>query len=255
MRPPALAAWIFTAWALAAAPAAAQPTAERADALFAEGLQLADRGYHTRAAARFRESLEAHPSDRARYHLARALAARGRVAEAAALLRRVVLGDAPDLLVRDAAAELLRRVERRVATLRVTVEGPLDGRLLLLNEEPLDLDRARAGVPVDPGRHVVVVVERTGVVLARRTVRLRRGGEADVRLEPPPSPSAVALAAGGREPVAVDEAPVTSRWWFWGGIGAAAVAAAVTGIVLAASSGRPEPAPGDLGPIHVGAGR
>jgi tetratricopeptide (TPR) repeat protein len=73
--------------------------------------------------------------------------------------------------------------------------------------------------------------------------------------EPPvPSPAETARAAVASEPAgapARDSAPastpVTSRWWFWTGLGAVAVGAVVLGVALGSSSSKTLEGPAVLG--------
>lgn len=102
----------------------------------------------------------------------------------------------------------------------VLVDGALVGR------SPLE-------TRVDPGAHVVTV---------------SRAGHADERRE-------VTVANGERQELEVTlrerSNAITSRWWFWAGVGVVVAGAAVTSIVLLGGGDTTEPARGDFSPGQI----
>jgi len=236
----------------------ADAEAARAQALFEEGLALADRGRWPAAEDELRDALELQPDDdRARYQLARTLTELGQVTEAARHLRAIVHSGAPDPIIREAATELLVETEPRIAQLIVVLDGAVDGTTLLIDERPVDPDGAEEGIAVDPGLHVISVTDPSGGPLARRRVDVEQGGTAHLELDVAPTPQAAAqtLAVADQDPAplqATEAEPITSRWWFWTGVGAVVVGAVVTTVAL--SLGGDDPTEGDAPPVRVGGG-
>lgn len=227
----------------------------RAEAVFGEGLRLADRGQWPAAAQRLRTSLELRPEDdRTRYHLARSLSELGHVTEATRHLRAIVHSGAPDPIIREAATELLMETEPKIGMLIVQLEGEVDGSTLLVDEIPVSASDAEEGISVDPGPHVVTVTDPDGGALARRRVDVEEGGAAHLELTVAPTPQAAArtVVEGDTQgqPFEEDQGEaITSKWWFWTGIGAVVVGAVVTTVAL--SVGGDSPTEGDAPPVRV----
>lgn len=239
---------------LSAGADAQEDRSARATILLRQGLAHADAGRWEAAENDFREALESHPTDRARYHLARALAERGRLVEAVRHLRTIAHAEQPDLLIADVAREDLTRISARVGTLRAQIHGSSESTTLLIDEQPAPRDAARTGIPIDPGVHVLAVTDARGATLARRQIEVSPSETVEVTLSVAPTPWLAAQAGlppdGAPPPSDVDSGPITTRWWFWTATGAVVVATVVTAVAL--SAGGAEPTPGDVEPVHVG---
>lgn len=239
---------------LSAGAEAQEDRSARATVLLREGLEHADAGRWESAEDRFREALEIHPTDRSRYHLARALAERGRLVEAVRHLRAIVHAEQPDLLIADVAREDLARVSARVGTLHARIDGSSESTTLLIDEKPAPSDAARTGIPIDPGVHVLAVTDARGATLARRRIEVSPSETVHVTLHVAPTPWLTAQAGlppDAAQPLSDEgSGPITTRWWFWTATGAVVVAAVVT--VVALSAGGADPTPGDVEPVHVG---
>jgi hypothetical protein len=235
--------------------------AASARSLFEEGVALADQGHWQEAADRFRRALALRDSAVIAYNLASALQEIGQLIEASELLRKVRADQAADEELRKSASTALAAIEPRIARLSVQVRGQQTGDRVRLDARellPAELDVA---LPIDPGAHTLRV-ERGEQTMAERALTIAEGQSQTVVLEiaaPAPTPREVAVAAPPvtpREPAHTSEAepPLTGRWYFWAGVGAAAVGIGVVVAVLASSGGgdAPEPAAGDFEPGVVG---
>lgn len=245
---------------LAAAQTEDASRAASARALFEEGVALADQGHWEEASDRFRRALALRDSAVIAYNLASALQETGRLIEASELLRRVRADAAADAELRASASSALAALEPRIAKLSVQVRDRqsadhvrLDARELL----PAELDVA---LPIDPGAHTLRV-ERAGQTVAERALTIAEGESQTVVLEiapPVPTPREVAVAAPPVQAAPAHtshaEPPLTGRWYFWAGVGAAAVGVGVLVAVLASAGGGElsEPAAGDFEPGVVG---
>jgi hypothetical protein len=151
---------------------------------------------------------------------------------------------------------------KRIGRIRVSVLGKqlndrvtLDGNALL--DAQLDVD-----IPIDPGPHRLNFT-RGIQQLDVRDLKIAPGASERFTLQAQLAPTARQVAAASQTarpappmaavPVnqnpaadsatASDGQPISSRWWFWTGIGAVGVAAVVVAVVVAGSSkASPEPA-------------
>lgn len=151
--------------------AAAPSRADRAEARAAwqKGRREAARRRWDEAEAAFREADDLVPSVQHKLDLARVLEAQGRVREASEVLDALDASKEPDAGgVRRAAAELRRRVERRLATIVVEVSGPSSGLVVDVDGDEVEPGEA---VRVDPGKHLVRA-KADGWVPMEQTVEL-----------------------------------------------------------------------------------
>lgn len=235
--------------------------AQEAGTLLEQGVTLLEAGDPAGAVEHLRRAHAVEPTPRVAYNLAMALAQRGDFVEARFLLRRLVASGDVNLLIREAASQLLERVAPQVATVRVRVEGGSP-------DQRIVIDGARGAgdgreVSLDPGSHRIEVRSAAGAVLARSEVELEPGARTEVVLRPVASSSRAALhgaledgtpdAATHLEPSSGGDDP-----WIWIGVGtgiAVVVAAVVTGTVIALSGQGASSIDGDLDDVHVGGAR
>lgn len=173
--------------------AIAQPPEEPAsdpEAIFDAGVRALQRQDWIAAEVLFRRALEAAPSERFRLNLAESLVGQDRLLDARVEAEAVAQGS--DLLLRDAAAALVRRIDAGLARVTVRVRE-LDGAGA---EVRLDDERVPIGeaVAVDPGTHEAVLYV-DALPVARRSVEVGRGQSRELVLERELSAEAAARAA------------------------------------------------------------
>jgi len=228
---------------------------------FAEGVEAMEARRFGQAVERFRQVRQVRTSAAVDYNLALALGELGQVVEARDLLRGVIADrQAPRDMVR-MSRRALPPLERRVGRLTIRVEGDAPGAALFLDEEELDASDATAPVDVDPGAHTVAL-RRGSTELARRSVDVGAGGDAEVTLVPTVASPEVAArtvtdgdAAGTSNggPLVDDgddgegSGGVLSQWWFWT-IVVVAVAGATVAVFALSSPGSEDPVHGNLDP-------
>lgn len=254
----ALVAFGILTWAVfgAAAPAVAQRAEEEtaaARALFAEGLELAQREEWALAADRFERTLALQDSPTVAYNLAVAWTHTGRLVAAAEHLRRVVRDETTPAGVRNLAQQRLAELEPRIARLTLEVEGSIAGIALRLDGTPVSSARIGVALPADPGRHAVEAL-RGGDVVARAESEIAEGTSATLRLVVPAAPIDAAAAARASEasertaapsgsdergrPIATggsterESASLLSQWWFWASVGAVLAAGGLAAYLL-----------------------
>ncbi|MDQ3038149.1 MAG: hypothetical protein M3Y87_37500, partial [Myxococcota bacterium] len=161
--------------ALVPIPSARAQTEEEAQRLFREGIALREAGDAAGAIDRLRSAHRIDPSDRTAYNLAAALADGGRVVEARSLLRRIIASPR-ELLIVDAARDLLARVSPRIARVSLTIESEdPEVRLLVDGATSSTGPGGARAVSLDPGRHRFEVRDPAGTVLARSDVEVGEG--------------------------------------------------------------------------------
>jgi hypothetical protein len=222
---------------------------QRARALFAEGVELANAEQWDEAVDRFRQVLEVRSTPQVKYNLALALEGAGELSEAATLLREIQDSRELDRRTRRDVQRLLEAIGPRLGQLTVRITGDEAGVRVLVDGDEVPLDRVGQPLAVDPGEHRVVM-ERRGRAVASQSVTVTSGETAEVTLVETAVPAAalddelltqeVPPAAGGGN--------VLEEWWFWTIIGAVVLATAVTIGVVAATSGPPSPVQGNLMP-------
>lgn len=208
-----------------ATPAAAEEGDERpvqgaaAEALFLEGRKLMAAEQFEEACRRFEESRNIEPAIGTTMNLARCYLKLGRTASAW-LLYRDVAANARALGQFDReqhARRELALLEPELARLVIQAEQELvsDERVAVtLDGGPVPISMVGSEVPVDPGRHEVVVRTPraelwTGQVeiAARRTERI-----VIPHLELPPESVVEERVATGADAPSADEAPAKTRW-------------------------------------------
>lgn len=125
-------------------------------------------------------------------NLALALAELGQVVEASEHLRAVLRS--PDLpeTMQTTAQRALITVEARIAWVRLRMDGPLDGRSLLIDGRVVSAELANALVPLDPGHHRFEVHQGRRVI-GGAELDTREGVDAEVSIHLPPPEAVTAL--------------------------------------------------------------
>ena len=268
---PALLSGVFLVLAAASALAQEEPSAEEMAAarqLFRSGLGHARAGRWEQARADFERSYETAPVPTTLLNLAGAQVETGHLRAGAESYRRF-LAEATEgraARYRDQAQRALDAVEARLAHVTVEVGGLSDNDVVRLDDDALEHGSLGESMPVDPGEHAVSV-ERSGGTIAEERFTLREGQERRVTLEVPavavPSVAEASAATGdGGESLSVfgrgdedddgDGGGVLASPWFWTGVGAVVIGAAVVVILVAtADGGQEDPFQGNLGMGHV----
>lgn len=264
IRPVALA--VFFAIFLVSATSYAQDAVQEvaaARALFDEGLALSDAGEWEQAADRFDRALQLRWSAPIAYNLAHAQAQRGKLLEAAEILRaiRADAETSPDML--ELVSNELSQVEARFAF--VTIDAPEDS-VVHLDGEPVAPALLGVRVPVNPGEHGVELREEDEVV-DQATFAVEEQGVAEVQLRAPAAPEPVpdlrpeqvVAPEVSPDPATPDRSWIEPREEDSGsnvglyvgiGVGVAVVIAVV--VIAVAASGTNDPQSGSLGTVYVG---
>lgn len=168
--------------------------AAAARSLFERGLAAADEHRWPDAVEAFRQAHALRSSPVIQLNLALALAAEHLVVEASEHLRAVLRATELPPPTRAAAEQALRAVEDRIAWVRLGIDGPLDGRSLLIDARAVPSELANTLIPLDPGIHRFEV-HRGRRVIARAELEVVEGidGEVTLHLPPPEGESATAL--------------------------------------------------------------
>lgn len=228
---------LAAAVALTPALALAQPAAPdaQARAAFDRGIADVDAGRFANAVAAFEESYRLRPAAVVLYNLASAYSRLGRHQQAIATYERYLAEGGARL-----PADRVQSVQARIAELRrdlpvvvlrvrptpftLTVDGraqtvtgdelPLDpGSHLLVATAPARAPQQRE-VQLAPGARVTWDVELVAEAAAPATPVVATAAPAETAAAPAPTPH----PPQERAPAAT-ETSITSRWWFWTGIG------------------------------------
>lgn len=228
----------------ARAQAASDDATERARALFAEGLDLADAGDWERAVHRFRRALELRDAAPVRYNLATSLARMGRLLEALEEVDRVVAMPDAEPEVRAAAEQLRTENTPRLGRLSVLVEGDAEGTHVTVDGRPWG-GRPGVAAAADPGVRVVRLM-RDMTELDLEEADVPEGGSTTVRLEV----EGLSASHGARSTPEEASGGGSDDAWIWGVVIAvvalAAGGAVLTGVLLGDQG--PQPSTGDFMP-------
>jgi hypothetical protein len=234
-----------------------------ARALFEEGLKFVDLEKWADAADRFARVLEIRYSPVAAYNYGLAQARLGKLVIAAETLRKLLSDAALDPKVRDPAAALQHEVDAKLGWLTLQVNGDGTGCTLRVDDKDWPAAAWGVAVPVDPGKHTVVLVQGTDT-LHRDSVDVAPGArilhEVDARAAAAPTPEQVAANAALTQPEPSTSEPISeeparandnlfAKPWFWVAVGVVA-AGAITAVAIGASSGKDPATPvrGDFSP-------
>ncbi len=231
---------------------------ERARELLDQGNELLERGDADGAIEKFQAALRAYRSPKIHVNLAEAHRVAGRPAQA---VRHYEI-----FMARGTSKpSVLRKIEKRARELeqsigRIELDGELDGATVNVGGWRAPW-RSGWRIPVDPGRHLVVVskdgradfesnVEIAAGQLEKLDVELAAKEETPpldlaARATPPPTsppPSATTATMSPGD----DDKPLTKQWWFWAGVGGAIVAVVTIGLVAGNTGGDDRLPMGDL---------
>lgn len=244
-----------------AEPSAAEMAAARR--LFRSGLGHARAGRWEQAREDFERSYETAPVPTTLLNLAGAQVETGQLVSGAESYRRF-LAEATEgraAAYRDQAQSALDALDARLARVTVEVEGLAANDEVRLDGDALPHGSLGQAVPVDPGEHAVAVA-RSGGTIAEERFTLREGQERRVSLEVPavavpsvaessasePSSDEALSVFGRREDGDGEDGGVLASPWFWTGVGAVVIGAAVVVILVAtADGGQEDPFQGNLG--------
>jgi hypothetical protein len=181
---------------------------ERAESLYVEGKDLAQRRRYSEACPKFEESQRLEPAIGTQFNLADCYEHTRRPATALALFREVVrVAQLTGKQERQRSAEeRVAALEASVPRLRIVTAAPVPGLSLARDGEPVSTLEPNAGVPVDPGTHVVRATA-PGHVPWQAEVSVE-SGTTDVvvpalAVEPTSAPPAPPSPSTSRSPLAV----------------------------------------------------
>jgi tetratricopeptide (TPR) repeat protein len=194
---------------LPASPASADPSArEKASAILAEGAKLYERRDFAAALAHFQSAYALFPNPKIYFDFALAYAGMGKPAQALIALERFLAEarDASPAHTRE-AREQVKRLSKKVAF--VTVKGGADGAEAFLDGTLVGKTPLPARLPVDVGRHAVVM---RGSTLGSwsRTFTVVAGQSLELHVEPSP-PGGQAAPPPSRETSSSSPAAVAEK--------------------------------------------
>jgi hypothetical protein len=234
---------------------------EEARRLFSEGVTAAKAERWEEARDRFERSYRASPAPLTLFNLAGAQRNTGQLVAAGASYRQFLrqASGARHQQFRRAAENELAELDRLIPVVRVRVLGALGSDEASIDDEPISSEAAGAGVPVDPGNHVVSV-RRAGRIVAQRAFEIATAQRIELELRVP-LPAAPAPVDQAEPSILTSSAPDPSPpersvWrspWLWIGVAALAAGAGAAGYYVYdhnRDSGR-DPTPGTLGTIEV----
>lgn len=141
------------------------------------------------------------------------------------------------------AAAQTRRTELEAKIGFLELESPVEGALVRVDGEP-EGETPLAPIPVNPGRHTVVV-EKDGYRRFEAAEVLTSGERRSVVVALLPVQTTPTIVAKP-EPPASDDSSVLEKWWFWAIVGGVVVVGA--GVAIAATTGGSDFLPsGELG--------
>ncbi|HKU42146.1 MAG TPA: hypothetical protein VJR89_28500 [Polyangiales bacterium] len=260
-----LALWLSAPGQLAAQSGGAQDASRDASAraLFEEGVGLVEHADWAQAEDRFRRALALRDSPVIAFNLASTLSERGKLLEASELLRKLQREPSLDAELRKSASDLQAQIAPRIARVHVSVENAAPGDSVQLDGAALLEAQLNVDIPIDPGSHELQLM-RNATAIDTKIFQLQDGSSTQLQLRAPEgaglSPAAAAAASPAAAPVAVskptplahDDKPITSQWWFWTSLGViVASAAAVTIVVVSSSDAEPQRFQGNFDPASL----
>lgn len=241
---------------LPTARAEADETVEAARSQFRTAVALLKAGEWVGAEEHLRRALALRASSVLRYNLALALSKQGRVAEPSQLLEEALADPGIRPRLRAQCEALLSTVRPSVAqlTFQLEIKGTSAGLAFQLDGADVTREQLDRGVSVDPGTHTVRAL-RGSAEAGEATATVAEGGSARIVLHvaaevPTPLRAARTIDADPAADITQPRRPVYKNPWLWAGAGAAALVAAVTGVLVAIDRGGSsrEPVDGSLGP-------
>ncbi len=202
---------------------------------------------YAEALADYTRAYDLSPDPVLLYNRGRVLQALERFAEALDQIERFAHEAPPELRARvPKLQELLADLGGRVSALTIRCDVP--GARVLVRDKVVATTPASGPIRLNSGP-AVVEVDADGYEPFRRSVQLPGGGavQLDATLTPKePGP----VAAGGSS--SAESRPITTRWWFWTGVGVVVVGGAVLTYALLTDkpAGHGDIAPGQVsGPL------
>ncbi|HEU4405873.1 MAG TPA: tetratricopeptide repeat protein [Polyangiaceae bacterium] len=236
-----------------AGPAAAAQERLHADAakgaeLKHQGDQAMDARHYADAVVAYRGAIEAYPDPSVYYNLGRAYQAIGEYPDALFWLRRFEREAPPGLKARvPKLGELLAELRSRVT--EVTIRANVSDARVLVRDRLVGTTPFGGPVTLGAGPAPFEIIA-PGYLSYRREHQLKAGGDMVVDIQLAPSeagrPSIVFVRERERE------GGLATRWWFWAGVGTAAVVAGVVTYVALTTERSPDRGNFD-GPGQVGA--
>jgi hypothetical protein len=223
---------------------------------FQQGMAATRESRWEAAAEHFQRSFELSPRPMAMMNLAGALAQLGRLVEAAEAYRSFLslarTGTA--LRLRQEAEQQLRALEQRIPRVRLRVLGLTEGDVVRLDEYEVSPSALELPLPVDPGRHSVLIAR--GGRERSMPFAVSEGVATEVVLDARPEtfagegPLGVEVAEGALEPERPAEGrSIVEEPAFWIVIGAVVLTGVAVGVgVGVATQGGGAPFEGNLGP-------
>lgn len=211
-----------------------------------QGDQAMDARHYADAAVAYRGAVEAYPDPSVYYNLGRAYQAMGEYPDALFWVRRFEHEAPPALKARvPRLAELTAELRSRVT--EVTIRANVNEARVLVRDRLVGTTPFGGPVTLGAGPAPFEIIA-PGYLSYRREHQLRAGGEVIVDIQLAPSeagrPSVVIVREKERD------GGLASRWWFWAGVGAAAVAAGViTYVALTTERGADRGSFGGSGPV------
>jgi hypothetical protein len=213
--------------------AEAQTKSPMADALFREGVALAQKGKFSEAADKFKASYAIDPARGTLQGFALAEEKAGRLAQAMAHFRDLAdaAAAAKDAERAKTAREHIASLEPRVPRVALKASGALpEGVQLSLDGTDLPAAAVGSTLPVDPGEHVIRAQAPDGRSI-ERTFKLAEGEQTSVELKFPqaeqPAPSAPRPSAAPP----VSSPPPGRPWWPPTTLGTAGLATGAAGLI------------------------
>jgi hypothetical protein len=218
--------------------------AASARALFQEGLEFADKNRWHEATDRFQRALALRDSPVIAYNLASAYQHLGELIKASELLRTIIADPTSEPELRASAETTLVSITPRIARVTVHANGRQQGDRVSVDDRELVDAQLDVPVPIDPGTHVISAV-RGEQTLDSQTIELAESNSLEVSLQiarvPEPrevaaSTPLVTASESARTDDTQSQSNLTTKWWFWAGIGAVATAVIITAVVASSGS-------------------
>jgi PEGA domain-containing protein len=211
-------------------PAKTSNDAAKGAELKEQGDRSMDARRYADAAAFYRSSVEAYSDPSIFYNLGRAYQAMGEYPDALWWLRRFEREAPASLKERvPRLAELLAELRARVT--EVTIRSNVGDARVLVRDRFVGTTPFGGPITLGAGTAPFEILA-PGYLTYRREHQLKAGGEVIVDIQLAPSEAGRPSVLYVREKEQEGPPGITSRWWFWTGVGVAVVAAGVASYVV-----------------------